>query len=135
MPKANIDPCYSSIISAFPDLHFRSGRKFAYHPPKTVVVGPPEPHSELLLLHEVSHAIMHHSTYQTDVERLRIESEAWDKARTLASSLNIPFLDDFAEENLDSYRNWLHSRSLCKSCGITRYQTPDGRYHCPKCSH
>ena len=129
------NPYYVLIMAHFPDFRFKSGKKFAYHPPKTIVMGPPEPRSELLLLHEVSHATLHHSSYLTDVERLRIESEAWDHARTLADELKIPFDTDFAESHLDSYRDWLHNRSLCPHCHITRYQTPDGHYHCPSCDH
>ena len=130
MPK---NPYYDLILEHFPDFTYKTGKKFAYHPPKTVVIGPSEPHSELLLLHEVSHAILKHKAFKTDVERLRIESSAWDKAKTLAFSLKIPFSDDFAQSRLDSYRDWLHSRSLCKKCHLTRFQTEDGKYHCPLC--
>jgi lipopolysaccharide biosynthesis regulator YciM len=34
---------------------------------------------------------------------------------------------------LDTYRDWLHRRSACPECGLTRYQTVDGRWHCPGC--
>ena len=135
MPNHKNNPYYNLIFEKFPNFRFKTGKKFAYHPPKTIIVGPQEPHSELLLLHEISHATLHHSTYQTDVERLKIESEAWDKARELANELNIPFDTNFAENRLDSYRDWLHTKSLCKKCNITRFQTPDGHYHCPYCDH
>ena len=125
---------YQTIIfSAFPNFSYKNGKKYTYIPPKTIVLGPPEPHSELLLLHEVSHAILKHKCFKTDAERLRIETAAWDKARELAKDLKIPFSSDFAEQNLDSYRDWLHKKSLCKKCHLTRFQTPDGKYHCPRC--
>ena len=41
----------------FPDLKFKEGKKFAFRPPKTIVLEPVEPFYELLALHEVSHAI------------------------------------------------------------------------------
>lgn len=121
------------IKSSYPQFIFREGKKFAFHPPKTVVIGPQEPFWELLLLHEVSHAILGHKAFKTDVERLKMESEAWNQAEKLTKTLNIPFNTDFAESQLDSYRNWLHQKSLCKTCGLTRFETPDGKYHCPRC--
>lgn len=133
MENITKNPYYKKIIEEFSDFTYKTGKKFTYIPPKTIIIGPSEPRSELLLLHEVSHAILKHKSFKTDVERLRIESCAWEQAKILAKSLKIPFSDDFAESRLDSYRDWLHSRSLCKKCHITRYQTPDGKYHCPLC--
>lgn len=128
------NPYYSRIFAAFPDFSYKTGKKFAFRPPRTIILGPPEPRSELLLLHELSHALLGHKSFRTDVERLRIESAAWEKAKSLAKELNIPYSDDFAQSRLDSYRDWLHKKSLCKICHLTRYQTPDGVYHCPHCT-
>lgn len=119
----------------FPKFRFISGSKFAFRPPKTIVIGPPEPFSELLALHEVSHAILKHKTFRMDVERLKMESEAWEKARELASGYDIEVNEDLIQDELDTYRDWLHGKSRCRSCGLTRYQTPDGTYHCPRCEN
>ena len=119
----------------YPEFRFVEGAKFAFRPPKTIVLGPPEPFSELLALHEVSHAILKHKTFRMDVERLKMESEAWEKARELASRYNIEIDEDLIQDELDTYRDWLHTKSRCKSCGLTRYQTPDGNYHCPRCEN
>lgn len=119
----------------FPEFRFVDGSKFAFRPPKTIVLGPPEPFSELLTLHEVSHAILKHKTFRMDVERLRMESEAWEKSRELASKYDIEVNEDLIQDELDTYRDWLHNKSKCKSCGLTRYQTPDGIYHCPRCEN
>lgn len=119
----------------FPEFRFVDGSKFAFRPPKTIVLGPSEPFSELLTLHEVSHAILKHKTFRMDVERLRMESEAWEKARELAVRYNVEVSEDFIQDELDTYRDWLHTKSKCKKCGLTRYQTPDGIYHCPRCEN
>ena len=119
----------------YPEFRFVEGSKFAFRPPKTIVLGPPEPFPELLALHEVSHAILKHKTFRMDVERLKMESEAWEKARELASRYNIEIDEDLIQDELDTYRDWLHSKSRCRSCGLTRYQTPDGAYHCPRCEN
>ena len=117
----------------YPEFRFVEGSKFAFRPPKTIVIGPPEPFSELLALHEVSHAILKHETFRMDIERLRMENEAWEKARELADRYGIEFDDDLMQSELDTYRDWLHQKSRCPVCGLTRFQTPDRVYHCPRC--
>ena len=110
----------------YPSFSWRLGSRFKYRPPKTIV----------LALHELGHALSGHKDYKTDVERLRIESEAWQRAkREIESHKNwaLEYDEDFAENELDSYRDWLHQKSKCKKCGLTRYQTADGIYHCPNC--
>ena len=119
----------------YSEFRFIDGSKFAFRPPKTIVLGPPEPFSELLALHEVSHAVLKHKIFRMDVERLRMESEAWEKARELASRYGIEVNEDIIQDELDTYRDWLHNKSKCRSCGLTRYQTPDGAYHCPRCEN
>ena len=119
----------------FPEFRFRDGAKFAFRPPKTIILGPPEPFSELLALHEVSHAVLKHKTFKMDVERLKMESAAWEKAQELADRYGIKINEDLIQDELDTYRDWLHNKSKCKACGLTRYQTPDGRYHCPRCEN
>lgn len=117
----------------YPDLTFKEGEKFAFRPPRTIVLGPPEPFWELLALHEVSHAILDHRVFKMDVTRLRMEKAAWEKAKELAETYRVEINDDFIQDGLDTYRNWLHSKSRCSACGLTRFQTPDGEYHCPRC--
>lgn len=117
----------------FPEFTFREGRKFAFRPPKTIVLGPPEPSSELLTLHEVSHAVLKHKTFKMDVERLKMESDAWEKAKELANTYGVTIDEDLIQNELDTYRDWLHQKSRCPKCGLTRFQTSDGTYHCPRC--
>ena len=119
----------------FPEFRFKNGDKFAFRPPKTIVLGPPEPFSALLALHEVSHAVLGHKTFRMDVERLKMESAAWEKARELADRYGIEINEDLIQDELDTYRDWLHNKSRCRKCGLTCYQTPDGAYHCPRCEN
>ena len=127
-----MDELLEKLRVDFPDLRFVPGRKFAFRYPRTVVLGPLEPSCELLLLHEVGHAVLKHNGFRTDVERLKMESLAWEEARGLARRYGIEFDEEFAEGELDSYRDWLHKKSRCPSCGLTRFQDADG-YHCPMC--
>ncbi len=119
----------------YPDLIFKPGKKFLFHPPRTILFNNDEPNFNSLLLHELSHAILQHHDFKTDLERVKMESEAWEKAGDLAKKYDLEIDPNFINEELDSYRNWLHTKSKCKACGLTRYQTPDGIYHCPKCDN
>ena len=119
----------------FPDYTFKRGKKYSFRPPKTIMIGPDENFSELLVLHELSHAILKHCDFKTDIKRLKMESEAWDKAKELAVKYSIEIDEDFIQDELDTYRDWLHQKSRCPKCGLTRFQTPDGLYHCPRCEN
>ena len=121
------------LCSDYQDFRFRMGRKFAFRPPKTIIIGPPEPFAELLALHEVSHAICGHKDFRMDVERLKMEVQAWEKARELSVRYDVDYNEELVQRELDTYRDWLHQKSRCPICGLTRFQTPNGRYHCPSC--
>lgn len=117
----------------YPELRFREGVKFLFRPPRTIVLCPGEANADLLILHEVGHALCGHRTFATDVERLKCEREAWEKARQLCLVYGVKYDEEIVEGELDSYREWLDQKSRCPRCGLTRFQTPDGVYHCPRC--
>lgn len=114
----------------------------------TVFLGEPQSNFGLLALHELGHALSGHKDYTVDVERIRIESEAWERAKTVYQNYKkqakkdlelaeiLPEWDeDFVQDKLDTYRDWLHAKSRCKKCGLTCYQAEDGEYHCPRCEN
>lgn len=123
------------IKNDYPDLRFLSGRKFSFRPPRTIVIGPKEENSSLLLLHEIGHALCNHRSFTIDAERIKMERQAWEKAREIAPHYGVEFDDGVVESELDSYRDWLDKKSRCPACRLTRYQTPDGVYHCPFCEN
>ena len=125
----------AKIANDFPRFRFIFGKKFAFRPPRTIVIGPPEPGAELLFLHELGHALSAHTDFSMDAQRLKMELEAWEKARPLASRYGITFDNELMEHELDTYRDWLHQKSRCPRCGLTRFQTPDSLYHCPRCEN
>ena len=139
IPK-NAQAFLIALTEAYPDFSWQLGTRFKYRPEKTIMIDQnspaPWPYFALLTLHELGHALSHHKDYKTDVERLRIESEAWQRAKreiTAHPNWGVAYDEEFAEYELDSYRDWLHQKSKCKKCGLTRYQTTDGKYHCPQC--
>lgn len=126
------------LAADYPELRFRVGKKFMFRSPRTVVTEAGEAENgastwALQLLHEVGHAVSGHRDFRTDPERLKMEREAWERARELATAYNIWYDEKFVEGALDTYRDWLHQRSACPECGLTRYQTQDGQWHCPGC--
>ena len=127
------DALISHLQADYPDFRFLEGSKFAFRPPRTIIIGPPQPFFALLTLHELAHALCKHKSYDTHVSRIRIESEAWERAKALSADYGISWNEDFVQDQLDTYRDWLHIKSLCPTCHLTRFQTPDGDYHCPHC--
>lgn len=124
---------FDALMNNYPNFKFRVGAKFAFRPPRTIVIGPMESTWKLLTLHEVSHAICRHRSFNIDIERLKMETEAWEKARELANEYKVEINEEMIQSELDTYRDWLHKKSRCPHCGLTRFQTPDSRYHCPMC--
>lgn len=117
----------------YADLQFKTGQYFSFHPPKTIILGPPQQNYGLLTLHELAHAILKHRDYTKDIQLIKIESAAWETAKQLSQKYRIAWDEDFVQDHLDSYRNWLHYRSLCPKCHITGYQDQCQSYHCPLC--
>ena len=140
---SEIPPIYHDFIlkltSDFPDFTFKTGKKFAFRPPKTIFLGPPQPNYALQTLHELAHALCGHKDYTTSVSRLKLEREAWERARSLFKTYRNLSPDswgeDFVEDSLDTYRDWLHQKTLCKTCGLTCFESDDGTLHCPRCEN
>jgi hypothetical protein len=107
---------------------------FGWNPETTTVSYYPA-HSDApsLLLHEVGHALLGHAKYGRDIELLVIERQAWDKAELISHDFGVTIDADLIEDTLDTYRDWMHSRSLCPSCGATGLQVASKTYTCPSC--
>ena len=136
MTEANdLRDLITKIKADYPNFTFKTGRKFAFRYPSTITIGPSEPFDSLLLLHEVSHALLGHRDYSRDIDRVKMESEAWEKAKSLASHYGVEVDENLIQDELDTYREWLHKKSCCPKCGLTRYQTNDQIYHCPRCEN
>ncbi len=87
-----------------------------------------------LLLHELSHVLLGHNDFKFDVELVHKERVAWQYAKdTLAPRYGQIITDDEIEDAMDSYREWLHKRSLCPECDTSSLQTKTGTYKCLAC--
>lgn len=92
-------------------------------------------YAEAQLLHEFGHALLNHKQYLRDIGLLAMERTAWDQAITLAHEFNVQIHEGCIEEALDTYRDWLHARSLCPHCAATGVQTKRHHYQCLACLH
>ena len=123
----------SQLARDYPQLYFAVGPDCAWQPEhRRVTYRPDAPPAELL--HELGHALLDHTSYERDVELLGIERAAWDYATAhLAARYGVVISEEAVELALDSYREWLHQRSRCPSCGLNGVQTAARAYHCLGC--
>jgi hypothetical protein len=121
----------------FPQYAFLEGVNFSWSPSAgtiTYIQNRATPHGGASLLHELAHAELKHIGYTLDVALLRRESAAWHYAITiLAPRYRLQIDQDFAEQCLDGYREWLYKRSTCPRCGQTGLQSPKKTYSCLNC--
>lgn len=130
----------SSLIhklkTTYPDIHFVESEQFSWSPAKqTVLYNRRLPNAPLLLLHELSHALLDHRDYRRDIELIAMETAAWEKAKEYAEEFNIRVYEVVIQDHLDTYREWLHARSSCPNCSANGYQSEVLQYECPACSH
>ena len=86
------------------------------------------------LLHETSHALLGHDSYKADIELLHLEVAAWSHAVSTAGSYDIAIDDEYVQDCLDTYRDWLYRRSLCPGCGSQCLQADaSSHYRCFNC--
>lgn len=125
----------ASIIKTYPTLEFIGGDSFYWSPTKRKITYQTDDPSGLEhLLHEVSHALLDHTKYDTDLALIKMERAAWQYAKTtLAPEYDVHISDDLIQNDLDTYRDWLHARSTCPHCGANGIQTAKQKYQCLIC--
>jgi hypothetical protein len=84
-------------------------------------------------LHELGHAVLDHQSYENDVSLLQKEAEAWNRALLLANKYGITIPDTHIQDCLDTYRDWVHKRSICPTCGNHGLQQSQSLYCCLNC--
>lgn len=121
----------------FPDLVFRAGKTFSWSPSSSEIsykIDTQDKSCSWSLLHETSHALLGHKSYSTDIELLRHEMYAWERARTLSQEMGIICIpEDYIQDCLDTYRDWLYARSICPACTAKALQISTRLYRCLNC--
>lgn len=132
-----IDSLLERIRTDYPDVSFVESANFSWHAGRRNVsfkkAGGNIEHNMWALLHELGHALLAHADYKHDMELLQIEVAAWEKARELAENYSLQIDEDYLQDCLDSYRDWLHLRATCPTCYGRALQTTASRYSCFNC--
>ena len=119
----------------YPELTFKLSDDFKWSPSdSTVYYDGSSVNGTPSFLHELAHALLGHSEYNRDIQLIEIESTAWHYAQAILSPrYKIPIDEEHVEDNLDTYRDWLHARSTCPQCKATGFQVKSNVYKCILC--
>ncbi|MFO0970892.1 MAG: hypothetical protein U0520_00865 [Candidatus Saccharimonadales bacterium] len=136
MPKT-ILPNISIIKQQFRQFSFKEHEVFHWSPRDNCIYYDPIKLTRAAgvyqLLHEIGHALSGHTNYESGIQLLKMETEAWQQAQRIAKSYNLKISETQIERCLDSYRDWLHLRSKCPSCSTTAVETEANLFHCFNC--
>lgn len=125
------------ILSDFSKINFVEDETFVWSPAdKLIKYDPGQINTEpglWSLLHEIGHAELDHDNYQDDLELLMMEVAAWKKAKEIALNYEMKIDQEHIDICIDSYRDWLHTRSKCVECGTHSLQSDNVTYHCHNC--
>lgn len=132
----NMQRLIKQLEKDFPAISFARADVFSWSPSdKTIFFVQGTKKGAWSLLHEMGHMLRAHISYDSDVELLHMEIEAWETAKQLAIKYGHDIDKDHIEQCIDSYRDWLHQRSTCIVCSQIGLEQVDGRYLCINCSH
>lgn len=129
----SITSLLTKLRADYPAISFSKSDTFRWSPSEQTVYYADDSQAEARLLHEVSHYLLNHSVYVKDIDLIKMERDAWEKARSLAPHYAVTLDEETIQAHLDTYREWLHARSTCPACGATGVQTKQGAYHCVAC--
>lgn len=137
-PKTSTQPkILKDVRSLLDGITLVAGETFLWSPKdKTVYYAPAqlqEKTGQWSLLHEIAHGLLDHRTYTTDFELLQLELAAWNKAKEFSKEFGLKIDDNYIEDCLDTYRDWLHQRSTCPTCGGVGLQHDSREYRCHNC--
>ena len=125
------------LSKKYPAITFEAGDDFHWSfDNQTITYQATDPEAAAHVLHELAHALLQHQNYARDIELIGMERDAWTYASTkLAGDFEVAIDKDTVQSALDSYRDWLHSRSTCPRCTATGIETAKYHYHCLACEH
>lgn len=136
-PALTLDALLERIAADYPDLQFIESAHFSWHAGRKHVsfktAGDSVQHNMWALLHELGHALLGHADYKHDIELLQLEVAAWEQARGLASHYCMEIEENYIQDCLDTYRDWLHLRATCPTCFARSLQASQTLYHCHNC--
>jgi hypothetical protein len=136
-PKISTKQILTSVKMLAPEITFIPRESFYWSPAKQTIAFNEANLSTTegvwSLLHETAHALLEHHIYKTDFELLMMEVAAWKHAKELGNGLGVTIDENYLQDCLDTYRDWLHRRSTCPTCGNVGLQHSSSEYHCHNC--
>ena len=128
-----MDKLITNLRRDYPNLQFSEGAAFYWSPQTNQVFYNPKPkntkYAQLSILHELAHAILGHTNYTSDFELLQLEMFAWERAKDLGKKYMVDVDDNYIQDCLDSYRDWLYKRSICPACANKSAQDDNMTYY------
>jgi hypothetical protein len=125
----------AKLREEFPGIEFVKSSTFKWDPDELKIYYSPKSENSLWsLFHEIGHMMLHHKNYRSDFSLLKMEAQAWHKAKEIAAKHKIKIDSDHIEKCLDSYRDWLYARSSCRECMQTGLEISTGLYKCINCN-
>lgn len=127
----------ASLAKDYPDFKIERGSQEHWSPKSSTITFNPTQTPERIrfsVLHELAHALLGHTNYQSDFELLKMESEAWHLASQIGLKYGVSISENHIQNCLDTYREWLHHRSKCPACGMHVLQEDGSSYKCFNCS-
>jgi hypothetical protein len=125
----------AKLVVDYPQIQFSPGVTNCWSPQSNqILYAGADKAAEASVIHELAHALLGHKAYASDLELLRKEVDAWDKAIELAQVYGVAISDDHIQHCLDTYRDWVHKRSLCPICVVSGLQQNAATYRCLNCS-
>ena len=134
--NAKIKALLAWVSLDYPQFSFRSGLQDHWSAgSKTITSDSKQSYKKLAysLLHELAHGLLEHNNYQSDLELLKMEAKAWDKAVQIGKKYGVKISDEHIQSSLDTYRDWLHKRSSCPDCSVRSLQKNATTYQCFNC--
>ncbi len=133
----SINSLLNRLRRDYPEFSFEPAEEFWWSAEKqTIFFDPAVSNCAAFCLHELSHALLGHKGYEYDIDLIKLERDAWEYAQnTLAPAYTTPIDDEVIQDNLNTYRAWLHTRSSCPECDTTGLQTKEQYYRCLACGH
>lgn len=136
LPSLSMTQLIEQLKVVYPGLSFKESSQASWSAAKQQVTYCAAAKGEKEIwgvLHELGHALLGHADFESDIDLLNKELQAWDKALELAKEYGIVIEQDHIQDCLDTYRDWLHKRSACPDCLSHGLQRNKGLYHCPNC--
>lgn len=130
-----MDQILDKLRHDYPSLEFKPGQAACWMPNKNTVFyeAPFNEKQVWSLCHEIGHAVSGHRSFNSDVDLLLKELEAWEEAKKIVSRYNLSIDDSHMEACLDSYRDWIFKRSTCPKCRLKGIQQDTTLYSCVNC--